>query len=114
MFNINPGDIPENRLYLNDGDEITFGESALQTTLTPGHSIASLSFFNLEQKMAIVGDVLFYESIGRTDLPGGNFETLISSIKTKLFNWDDETKIYSGHGPQTTIGHEKLFNPFLN
>ena len=114
MFNINPGDIPQNRIYLNEGDELTFGESVLQTALTPGHSIASLSFFNLEQKIAIVGDVLFYESIGRTDLPGGNFETLISSIKTKLFNWNDDTKIYSGHGPQTTIGHEKMFNPFLS
>jgi glyoxylase-like metal-dependent hydrolase (beta-lactamase superfamily II) len=68
----------------------------------------------LEDQFAIAGDVLFMESIGRTDLPGGNYETLIQSIQTILFSWPDDTHIYSGHGYPTTIGHERKFNPFLN
>ncbi len=113
MFGLVAGDIPENQIYLTEADKITFGESTLDIAFTPGHSIASLSFYSMQNKLALVGDVLFYESIGRTDLPGGNMETLISSIKNKLFVWEDDMRIYSGHGPQTTIGHEKKYNPFL-
>ena len=69
---------------------------------------------NKESEILLAGDVLFYGSIGRTDLPGGDFNTLINSIRSGLFVLPDETIVYSGHGPATTIGHEKKYNPFLN
>lgn len=113
MFGMVVDEMPDKKVFVDEGDVITFGKSELQIAFTPGHSIASITFYNLAEKFAIAGDVLFYESIGRTDLPGGNFETLASSIRNKLFVWPDEMKIYPGHGPVTTIGHEKMYNPFL-
>ena len=73
----------------------------------------SICFSNVEEQYAIVGDVLFSGSIGRTDLPGGDYDTLIKSIRTKLFVLDDATEIFNGHGPSTTIGEEKESNPYL-
>ena len=99
--------------YIAEGDVITFGNTKLETLFTPGHSPASISFFNREAKIIIAGDVLFHESIGRTDLPGGNHATLIKSIKEQLFPLGDDVTVYPGHGPATTIGHEKVHNPFL-
>ncbi len=99
--------------FIKDGDLIKFGNSSLQSIFTPGHSPASLSFFCEDAGFIIAGDVLFYGSIGRTDLPGGNFDTLISSIKEKLFPLGDDIEVYPGHGPKTTIGYEKQTNPFL-
>ena len=99
--------------YIEEGDVISFGNSKLETLLTPGHSPASLSFFCREENILIAGDVLFRESIGRTDLPGGDHATLIKSIKGKLFPLGDEVKVYPGHGDETTIGWEKVRNPFL-
>ncbi len=113
MFGYSLDAIPDNLIYINEGDVLTFGNTTLKVLLTPGHSIASLSFYNDDEKILISGDVLFYLSIGRTDLPGGNFETLIQSIRTKLFTLPDETVVYSGHGNETTIGFEKQNNPFL-
>jgi glyoxylase-like metal-dependent hydrolase (beta-lactamase superfamily II) len=113
MLGIAPIEIPEELVFIDEKNTITFGDCSLQIALTPGHSIASLCFFNLEQNICVSGDVLFYESIGRTDLPSGNFETLIHSIKGTLFAWSDEMRIFPGHGPASTIGHEKRFNPFL-
>ena len=78
-----------------------------------GHSPASLSFYDADTKQLIAGDVLFYGSIGRTDLPGGDFATLIGSIKDQLFPLGDEVTVFPGHGPKTTIGFERLNNPFL-
>jgi glyoxylase-like metal-dependent hydrolase (beta-lactamase superfamily II) len=80
---------------------------------TPGHSPASLSFFCREDKFVIAGDVLFRQSIGRTDLPGGNFDTLMKSIREELLPLGDEVRVFSGHGDSTTIGYERLNNPFL-
>lgn len=114
MFGMRDESIPENRIYLNHGEKLSFGNTEFDVFLTPGHSIASLSFFSPKNGIALVGDVLFNGSIGRTDLPGGNLNTLISSIKNHLFQWPDNTIIYSGHGPETTIGVEKKFNPFLS
>ncbi len=88
------------------------GEEAIRILSVPGHSPDHLAFYLEADKVVIGGDVLFRESIGRTDLPGGNYETLIKSIHTKLFTLPDEVVIYPGHGPETTIGHEKKFNPF--
>ncbi len=96
------------------GDEIiAFGNTGLKAILTPGHSPASLSFYCEKDNFLIAGDVLFRESIGRSDLPGGDQDTLIRSIKTQLFPLGDEVKVYPGHGPATTIGHERESNPFL-
>lgn len=113
MFGIVMDEIPERRKYITDKDTISFGQTTLQIAFTPGHSIASVCFYNLDEKVAIVGDVLFAGSIGRTDLPGGNFDTLIQSIHQKLMVWPDNMRIYSGHGPATTIGQERKFNPYL-
>ncbi|MBK8554734.1 MAG: MBL fold metallo-hydrolase [Lewinellaceae bacterium] len=104
---------PEPGRFIEAGEEITFGNTRLQTLLTPGHSLASLSFYCEDDGFVIAGDVLFYESIGRTDLPGGDHETLLASIRNQLFNLPDATVVYPGHGPTTTIRHEKEYNPFL-
>ena len=104
---------PEGEVWLEEGDVVTFGETKLEVLFTPGHSPASLSFFCRADGFLIAGDVLFQNSIGRTDLPGGDFDTLIRSIKEKLFPLGDEVKVYPGHGPATTIGYEKGHNGFL-
>ncbi|MEI2696665.1 MAG: MBL fold metallo-hydrolase [Saprospiraceae bacterium] len=101
-------------VYLVDNQIITLGDANLTCILTPGHSPASLCFYNKEKNYVIGGDVLFEGSIGRTDLPGGNYETLITSIKTRLYPLGNEVMVYPGHGGATTIGQEKLTNPFLN
>ena len=98
---------------LNEGDKIRFGKSTLEILFTPGHSPGHISLLNKNQKIVISGDVLFNGSIGRTDLPGGDFDTLINSIKTKLFLLNDDTLVFCGHGPSTTIKKEKNTNPFL-
>jgi glyoxylase-like metal-dependent hydrolase (beta-lactamase superfamily II) len=82
--------------------------------LAPGHSPGSICFYSEKQNFIIGGDVLFKESIGRTDLPGGNYETLLTSIREQLFVLPDDVVVYPGHGVPTTIGHEKKYNPFLN
>ena len=86
MFGLVMDEIPEKKVFVNEGDQIKFGNSTLDIFYTPGHSVASLTFYNKAERIAISGDVLFLESIGRTDLPGGNYETLINSIQNKLFS----------------------------
>ena len=109
-----PDESPEPSRFIKEGDQINFGNTKLNSLYTPGHSPASLSFYCAADQFMIAGDVLFQGSIGRTDLPGGDFATLISSIQTKFFTLDDEVVVYPGHGPETTIGYEKKNNPFLN
>jgi len=99
--------------FFQEGDRITFGNSYLQVIEAPGHSPGGVVFYNPEQKILIAGDVLFYGSIGRTDLPGGSYEQLVGNIESKLLILPEETVVYSGHGPETTIGFEKKSNPFL-
>lgn len=99
--------------YLKDDEEIKLDEDQLKVIYAPGHSPGHVCFYCETQGFIIGGDVLFRQSIGRTDLPGGNHETLINSIETRLFSLPDETIVYSGHGPATTIGYEKKHNPFL-
>lgn len=99
--------------FIEAGEMVEFGNTRLKALFTPGHSPASLSFYCREEGFVIAGDVLFYESIGRTDLPGGDMNTLLKSIQSQLFTLPDETLVYPGHGPATTIRHEKEYNPFL-
>lgn len=100
-------------LTLLPGDKIRLAEDCLDILFTPGHSPGHLSFHCSKQQFILSGDVLFRESIGRTDLPGGDTNTLLQSIRMQLWSLPDETTVYSGHGPSTTIGHEKKYNPFL-
>ncbi|NQY10097.1 MAG: MBL fold metallo-hydrolase [Flavobacteriales bacterium] len=104
---------PKPTKYINEEDVIRFGNSALKILFTPGHSPGSITFYNEEENIAIVGDVLFQSSIGRTDLPGGDYDTLIESIKTQLMPLSDDMIVYPGHGASTTIGAERNLNPFL-
>jgi glyoxylase-like metal-dependent hydrolase (beta-lactamase superfamily II) len=99
--------------FLQHGDTVYLGKDALELRLAPGHSPGSLCFYNAKQGFVIGGDVLFYQSIGRTDLPMGDSETLLHSIREQLFTLPDETIVYAGHGRPTKIGHEKETNPFL-
>ncbi|RFS22493.1 MBL fold metallo-hydrolase [Chitinophaga silvatica] len=113
MFNLPFDPSPMPKGYLKEGDEIIFGEHVLTVLHTPGHSPGSISFYCKDQQFLIGGDVLFYQSIGRTDLPGGNHATLLKSIREKLFVLPDEVRVFPGHGPSTSIGFEKRTNPFL-
>jgi glyoxylase-like metal-dependent hydrolase (beta-lactamase superfamily II) len=113
MFGIPYRKSPDAAAFLEPGNIISIGETRLNMLFTPGHSPGSIAFHCVEENFVIGGDVLFKESIGRTDLPGGHHDTLIQSIKNQLFVLDNEVVVYSGHGPITTIGHEKLNNPFV-
>lgn len=97
--------------YLKEGDVFKIGKSTVEVLHTPGHSPGSVSLKG--DRYVMTGDALFNQSIGRTDLPGGNMRTLVESIREKLFSLDDATIVYPGHGPETTIGDEKLSNPFV-
>jgi glyoxylase-like metal-dependent hydrolase (beta-lactamase superfamily II) len=100
--------------FIDEGDVISFGNSSVEVVYTPGHADGSVCFINHKERYVVSGDVLFRDSIGRTDLPTGNFDVLYQSIVTKLFTLPDDYSVYPGHGPETTIGYEKLNNPFLN
>ena len=101
-------------IYLEEGNKILLGNDELTVIEAPGHSPGHICFYCAAQHFIISGDVLFKRSIGLTDLPGGNHETLLKNIREKLFTLPGETKVYSGHGPVTTIGEEKNQNPFFN
>jgi hydroxyacylglutathione hydrolase len=100
--------------FLKEGDKIVLGPDELEVLFTPGHSPGSICFYCRSQNFVIGGDVLFKMGIGRTDLPGGNHQVLLNSIRQKLFVLPDETVVYSGHGEPTAIGFEKKHNPFLH
>lgn len=100
-------------VFISEKDTIRLGEDEFTIIEAPGHSPGSICFYCESQKILIGGDVLFRGSIGRTDLPGGDFDTLINNIRTKLFVLPEDVVVYSGHGPATTIGEEKRTNPFL-
>ena len=102
---------PEPDMLLNEGDKVTFGSITLTVIHTPGHSRGGICLYT--QGHLFAGDTLFAGSIGRTDLPGGDYDTLIASIKEKLLNLPDDTVVYTGHGPETTLRNEKQMNPFL-
>jgi hydroxyacylglutathione hydrolase len=108
-YDVSP--LPDN--YLPETGSVKFGNTELSLIFAPGHSPAHLCFYDKANNLIIGGDVLFYNSIGRTDLPGGNFVQLVENIEQKLFTLPDDTIVYPGHGPKTTIGFEKQTNPFL-
>lgn len=106
-----PSPLPDT--YLPETGTVKFGDTELQLIFAPGHSPAHLCFYDKAANILIGGDVLFRNSIGRTDLPGGNYSTLIKNIEEKLFLLPDDCTVYPGHGPETTIGYEKQTNPYL-
>ena len=99
--------------FLDEGDRVRLGEDELEVLFTPGHSPGSISFYSAAQKFLISGDVLFQGSVGRTDLPGGDFRILEETIKTKLYTLPGDTIVYAGHGGSTTIADEQKANPFV-
>ena len=104
---------PPLEIFIDENSNLTFGNTELVIRHAPGHTKGSLVFFSEEAQALIAGDVLFKDSIGRTDLPGGNFDTLKESIVTQLYTLDDDTSVLPGHGPETQIGYEKRNNPFI-
>lgn len=113
LFGVESAPSPSPGVLLEEGDTIRFGNTELEVLFTPGHSPASISFYNRRDGFIIAGDVLFKGSIGRTDLPGGDLNILMESISEKLYKLDDSVIVYNGHGPETTIGAEKATNPFV-
>jgi hydroxyacylglutathione hydrolase len=102
-----------NILFLKDGDNVKFGEDSLEVIFTPGHSVGHVVFYSSKQGFVIGGDVLFKNGIGRTDIPGGDSNLLLKSIRERLFTLPDDVIVYPGHGEPTTIGYEKENNPFI-
>ena len=100
--------------WLEEGDTVTVGETRLQVRHCPGHTPGHVVFYQPESKLVVVGDVLFNGSIGRTDFPKGDFDTLVQAIKDKLLTLDDDVSFIPGHGPMPTIGHERANNPFVS
>lgn len=112
-FGLNLDKVKEIDDFIDEGKDITFGNSSLKILYTPGHADGSVCFYSPKDNFVITGDVLFNQSIGRTDLPTGDYDILQNSIWEKLFTLPDETVAYPGHGPETTIGSEKVNNPFV-
>ena len=105
---------PTPTVFLDEGDIVEFGDVSLKIRHIPGHSPGSIVLYSSAQNWVIVGDVMFKSSIGRSDLPGGNHNLLIAGIKEKLMTLPSDTMVLPGHGPDTSIGQEKIHNPFLN
>lgn len=101
-------------VFIAENQTLKIGSEAIDVIFIPGHSPGHVGFIHRNSEIIFSGDVLFFESIGRTDLPGGNYHTLISSIKNELFVLPNHYQVLPGHGKPTTIGHEKMFNPFLS
>ncbi len=114
LFGFNIEASPEPVNFLDEGDTVKFGNTELKVFFTPGHSPGSIAFYSDKDKVLIAGDVIFRGSVGRYDLPGADGQTLFNSIQSKIMSLPDDVKIYSGHGPETTVGHERKSNPFMN
>lgn len=108
---IDPG--PEPTVDLKHGMILRLGGNQFEVRHAPGHTRGHVILYCAEEKVVFCGDVIFQGSIGRTDLPGGDFNTLIQSIRTQILTLPDDTRLLSGHGPETTVGQERRFNPFL-
>lgn len=113
LYGLHADNSPPPAAYLAEGEIISFGSHQLKVIHTPGHSPGGCCFYLPEAGILISGDSLFAESIGRTDLPGGSQAQLVGAIRAKLLTLPETTKVFPGHGPSTTIGHEKKYNPYL-
>lgn len=111
-FSVKPLDVLEQR-YIADGDVLTLGQTLIECRFTPGHCPGSMSFFIKDENAVITGDALFHFSIGRTDLPGGNYDLLIQSLHDKILTLDDDVRVLPGHGIASTVGKERRYNPYL-
>ncbi|HHG85024.1 MAG TPA: MBL fold metallo-hydrolase, partial [Bacteroidetes bacterium] len=111
MWNMNIDPSPEPDAFLDGGDTLTFGETTFEVLFTPGHSAGHISFYNPAESHIFSGDVIFQQSYGRVDLPGGSIKMLVDTIINKIFTLPEETLIYAGHMGTTTVGAEKLTNP---
>lgn len=114
MYGLSTENSPPPDELLEDGAVIAFGSCALKVLHTPGHTPGGCCLYLEKEAKVITGDTLFAESVGRTDFPGSSHEQLMESIRTKLLTLPDETQVFPGHGPSTTIGRERLYNPYLN
>lgn len=112
-FGLSVDEMPAPAKFLKEGDEVRFGNQCLSVLYTPGHCDGSICLYDATNKLLICGDVLFEGSIGRSDLPTGNHELLLQMIREKIFTLPDDTVIYPGHGPNTSVANEKTHNPFL-
>ena len=114
LFGIRTGDMPEKiDVDLEDMQSIKFGQTELQIISTPGHTPGHVALYEPQSKVLFTGDTLFRESIGRTDLPGGDYSWIMNSILEKIIPLGDDVKVYPGHGETTDIGHESMYNPFV-
>lgn len=113
VFGVRIGAMPSTDIDLEQQQEIRFGQTLLQILRTPGHTPGHVAFYEPESKSLFTGDTLFRESIGRTDLPGGDYSWIMRSILDVIVPLGEEVRVYPGHGPETTIGHELLYNPFI-
>jgi hydroxyacylglutathione hydrolase len=110
-FAIDPG--PEPTIDFVHGQILKLGSNEFEVRFTPGHTTGHCVFYVASEKVCFCGDLIFNGSVGRTDLPGGNWDTLVKSIKEQIFTMPDDTRLLSGHGPITTVGEEKMNNPFV-
>ncbi len=113
MFGLPPVKPPRIAGYLNDGDVVSVSSYSFEVHSTPGHSPGSITLYSRSEGVAFVGDLIFHESVGRTDLPGGDDDTLLASIRRHILSLPDSTKLLAGHGEPTTVAHERAYNPFL-
>ncbi len=113
MMGVKFGKVPNVDQYIADEEVLEVGDIRLKALYTPGHAPGHLAFYSEDEGIVLSGDALFAESVGRTDLPGGDMETLMRSINERLLTLPDETRVYPGHGPETTIKNERASNPFL-
>lgn len=113
LYGVHCDPVPEPARLLQEGDTLRFGGTDLHVLFVPGHAPGHVAFWCPDQRCVISGDVLFHRSIGRTDLPGGDMDTLTRSIREKLYPLGDDVRVHCGHGPDTTIGEERRMNPFV-
>lgn len=114
MFGVKAGKVPEVDRYIESGETLEIGELRLRSLYTPGHAPGHLAFYAESEGLVLSGDAVFAGSVGRVDLPGGSIEVLMKSIREEILTLPDETRLYPGHGPATTVGEERVNNPFLN
>ncbi|HEY3343533.1 MAG TPA: MBL fold metallo-hydrolase [Anaerolineaceae bacterium] len=110
-MDVDPG--PEPTVFFTPGEDLLLGESRLDVRFIPGHTPGHVVFYSAPDKTVLCGDVIFAGSVGRTDLPGGNFDLLVTGIRREILSLPDDTRLLPGHGPATTVGEERRYNPYI-